>query len=137
MTKQGYGPGAETPSDLGRQPSIVHGLEVSSSLSSKTRALHDIACRRRCLAILGISLGCLVASALIVGLVEGVQAYHDLHINAAQALSAQTAGEYQQATTIIRSCCLQPSDAHMLVNHVSPVCSASYACCKGQRLSVD
>ena len=98
MTKQDYGPGAETQSELVGQPSITRVLEVSTSLSSKTRELHDFACRRRYLALLGISLGCLVASALIVGLIEGIQAYHELHINAAQALSAQGAGENHPAT---------------------------------------
>ena len=99
MTKQGYSPGPETQSEVVRQPSITRGLEVSSPLSGKTRALHEFACRRRYLALLGFSLGSLAASALIVGLVEGLQAYHDLHISGAQPLNAQLAGEGYQATT--------------------------------------
>lgn len=98
MTKQGPGPGPETQNEPDRQPSILHGLEVSSSLKDKKRTVHEIASRRRYLALLGISLGCLLASALIVGLVEGIQAYHDLHITAARPVSSQIAGEVYKAS---------------------------------------
>ena len=101
MTKQGSGPGPETQNGLDRQPSINYGLEVSSSLVDKKR-LHEIASRRRYLALLGISLGCLLASALIVGLVEGIQAYRNVHITSARPLSSQVAGEDYRATEATR-----------------------------------
>ena len=124
MTKQGDSPGPGTHSDVVRQPSVTRGLEVSSPLSSKTRALHEFACRRRYVALLGISLGSLAASALIVGLVEGLQAYHDLHISGVEPLSARLAGEGYEllpSTTSSTPCnCNVEQDAHMMSRCITP-----------------
>ena len=103
MTKQGFGPDPETQNGLDRQPPIISGLDVSSSLNDKNRAVYEIISRRRYLALLGISLGCFLASALIVGLVEGIQAYHNVHITAARPLSSQLAGEDDRITEATRS----------------------------------
>ena len=93
MTHQGHSPDPETQSKVVRQPSNSRSFGVSLSLSSKARTQHEGNWRRRYGAVLSVALGCSVAAALIVGVIEGIQNYHSLHIGEPQPLSAQTAGK--------------------------------------------
>ncbi len=93
MTNQGIKPDPETQSDEVVQAPISHILDIKSHLSGNKFGVYEHAWRRRYLAVLGVLLGCLVASALITGLVKGLKVYRDPHITGAQPLSAGLAGE--------------------------------------------
>ena len=135
MTNHGIKPDPETQSDEVVQAPISHTLEIRSHLSGKKVGVYEYAWRRRYLAVLGVLLGCLVASALITGLVKGLKGYRDPHITGAQPLSAGLAGEGFCAMLTSRSrpatafhLNLGASTSQMSLLHCSRLCMHLQVC---------
>ena len=138
MTNQGIKPDPETQSDEAARAPISRTLEIRSHLSGKRAGVYEHAWRRRYLAVLGVLLGCLVASALITGLVKGLKGYHDPHITGAQPLSAGLAGEgfCAMLTSMSRPATAFPLNlsagtSQMSLLHCSRLCMHLQVCIEG------